>query len=81
MFLFFVFVWSLWTEIVFLITVLYCLPSQLKTAINRATSRNDMATVRDALEVSAEMYKKDTNNVSDYVQRHLRSLSIWEELR
>lgn len=54
---------------------------QLKTAISRATSRNDMATVRDALEVSAEMFKKDTNNVSDYVQRHLRSLSIWEELR
>uniref|UniRef100_A0A5B6ZZH0 UDENN domain-containing protein n=1 Tax=Davidia involucrata TaxID=16924 RepID=A0A5B6ZZH0_DAVIN len=53
----------------------------LKTAISRATSRNDMATVRDALEVSAEMYKKDANNVSDYVQRHLRSLSIWEELR
>lgn len=53
----------------------------LKTAITRAISRNDMATVRDALEVSAEMYKKDTNNVSDYVQRHLRSLSIWEELR
>ncbi|XP_052179546.1 DENN domain and WD repeat-containing protein SCD1 isoform X2 [Diospyros lotus] len=53
----------------------------LKTAISRATSRNDMATVRDGLEVSAEMYKKDTNNVSDYVQRHLRSLSIWEELR
>ncbi|GFS40765.1 stomatal cytokinesis defective [Actinidia rufa] len=53
----------------------------LKTAISRATSRNDMATVRDALEVSAEMYKKDTNNVLDYVQRHLRSLSIWEELR
>ncbi|KAK2991400.1 hypothetical protein RJ640_010864 [Escallonia rubra] len=53
----------------------------LKTAITRATSRNDMTTVRDALEVSAEMYKKDMNNVSDYVQRHLRSLSIWEELR
>ncbi|KAM7266773.1 hypothetical protein ACFE04_008939 [Oxalis oulophora] len=53
----------------------------LKTAINRATSRNDVSTVRDALEVSAEMYKKDTNNVSDYVQRHLISLSIWEELR
>ncbi|KAF3646518.1 DENN domain and WD repeat-containing protein SCD1 [Capsicum annuum] len=53
----------------------------LKTTINLATSRNDMATVRDALEVSAEMYKKDMNNVSDYVQRHLRSLSIWEELR
>ncbi|XP_059661642.1 DENN domain and WD repeat-containing protein SCD1 [Cornus florida] len=53
----------------------------LKTAITRATSRNDMATVRDALEVSFEMYRKDTNYVSDYVQRHLRSLSIWEELR
>lgn len=53
----------------------------LKTTINLAMSRNDMATVRDALEVSAEMYKKDINNVSDYVQRHLRSLSIWEELR
>ncbi|KAG5234016.1 DENN domain and WD repeat-containing protein [Salix suchowensis] len=53
----------------------------LKTAINRATSRNDVSTIRDALEVSAEMYKKDSNNVSDYVQRHLISLSIWEELR
>ncbi|KAJ9550631.1 hypothetical protein OSB04_014676 [Centaurea solstitialis] len=53
----------------------------LKTAITRATSRNDIATIRDALEVSAEMYKKDRNQVSDYVQRHLRSLSIWEELR
>ncbi|KAF8399144.1 hypothetical protein HHK36_015009 [Tetracentron sinense] len=53
----------------------------LKTAISRATSRNDMSTIRDALEVSAEMYKKDTNNVPDYVQRHLLSLSIWEELR
>jgi hypothetical protein len=38
-------------------------------------------TVRDALEVSAEMYKKDANNVLDYIQRHLISLSIWEELR
>ncbi|KAL5726231.1 Scytalone dehydratase [Ranunculus cassubicifolius] len=53
----------------------------LKTAINRATSRNDMSTVIDAVEVSAEMYKKDSNNVPDYVQRHLLSLSIWEELR
>lgn len=54
---------------------------QLKTAINRATSRNDLITIRDALEVSAEMHKKDANNVSDYIQRHLISLSIWEELR
>ncbi|KAH1089880.1 hypothetical protein J1N35_017137 [Gossypium stocksii] len=53
----------------------------LKTAISRATSRNDVLTIRDALEVSAEMYKKDANNVPDYVQRHLISLSIWEELR
>jgi hypothetical protein len=53
----------------------------LKTAISRATSRNDVMTIRDALEVSAEMYKKDANHVSDYIQRHLISLSIWEELR
>ncbi|CAM8977111.1 unnamed protein product [Rhodiola kirilowii] len=53
----------------------------LKTAVSRATSRNDIPTVRDALEVSADMYKKDANNVSDYIQRHLISLSIWEELR
>ncbi|XP_057951943.1 DENN domain and WD repeat-containing protein SCD1 isoform X2 [Malania oleifera] len=53
----------------------------LKTAISRATSRNDMPTIRDALEVSAEMFKKDVNNVPDYVQRHLLSISIWEELR
>ncbi|PON47885.1 Guanine nucleotide-binding protein, beta subunit [Parasponia andersonii] len=53
----------------------------LKTAISRATSRNDMLTIRDAVEVSAEMYKKDANNVQDYIQRHLISLSIWEELR
>ena len=57
------------------------MPLQLKTAIGRATSRSDMPTIRDALEVSAEMYKKDANNVPDYVQRHLISLSIWEELR
>ncbi|PNX58537.1 stomatal cytokinesis defective SCD1 protein, partial [Trifolium pratense] len=54
---------------------------QLKTAINRATSRSDWLTIRDALEVSSDMYKKDNNNVPDYVQRHLISLSIWEELR
>lgn len=53
----------------------------LKTAINRASSRNDMSTIRDALEVSAEMYRKDSNNVPDYVQRHLLSLSVWDELR
>ncbi|KAJ0977957.1 hypothetical protein J5N97_013431 [Dioscorea zingiberensis] len=53
----------------------------LKTAINRAISRNDMTTIRDALEVSAEMYRKDSSNVPDYVQRHLYSLSLWDELR
>jgi len=50
-------------------------------AITLANSRNDLATIRDALEVSAEMYRKDPNNVQDYVQRHLLSLSVWEELR
>ncbi|KAL0342397.1 UNVERIFIED_CONTAM: DENN domain and WD repeat-containing protein SCD1 [Sesamum calycinum] len=50
----------------------------LKTAVSRAIARNDMATIRDALEVSAEMHKKDMNNVSDYVQGHIRFLSIWE---
>lgn len=50
-------------------------------AVNRAASRNDLSTVQDALEVSAEMLKKDANNVSDYVQRHLISIPIWEELR
>ncbi|KAK1665267.1 hypothetical protein QYE76_053426 [Lolium multiflorum] len=53
----------------------------LKTAITLASSRDDMSTIRDALEVSAEMYRKDPNNVQDYVQRHLLSLSVWEELR
>ncbi|KAG0459499.1 hypothetical protein HPP92_022627 [Vanilla planifolia] len=53
----------------------------LKTAIGRAMSRNDMITIRDALEVSAEMYRTDPNNVHDYVQRHLLSLAIWEDLR
>jgi hypothetical protein len=53
----------------------------LKMAVGRAASRSDLSTVRDALEVSAEMFKKDANNVSDYVQRHLISIPIWEELR
>jgi len=43
---------------------------QLKMAITLANSRNDLATIRDALEVSAKMYRKDPNNVQDYVQRH-----------
>lgn len=53
----------------------------LKTAITLASSRDDVSTIRDALEVSAEMYRKDPNNVQDHVQRHLLSLSVWEELR
>lgn len=71
--------------ILYFLIVLFChyfpFLFQLKTAISRATSRNDVSTVRDGLEVSAEMYKKDASNVADYVQRHLISLSIWEELR
>lgn len=53
----------------------------LKTAINLASTRNDMSTVRTALEVSAVMYRNDSNCVPDYVQRHLLPLPIWEELR
>ncbi|PKA57277.1 Dynein assembly factor with WDR repeat domains 1 [Apostasia shenzhenica] len=53
----------------------------LKTAVSRALSRNDMVSVRDALEVSAEMYRRDPNNVPDYIQRHLLSFAIWEDLR
>nr|VDD38388.1 unnamed protein product [Brassica oleracea] len=52
----------------------------LKMAVSRAASRNDLSTVQYALEVSAEMFKKDASNVSDYV-RHLISIPIWEELR
>ncbi|CAL9217387.1 unnamed protein product [Arabidopsis halleri] len=52
----------------------------LKMDVGRAASRSDLSTVRDALKVSAEMFKKDANNVSDYVQRHLISISIWEQL-
>uniref|UniRef100_A0A803NCD2 uDENN domain-containing protein n=1 Tax=Chenopodium quinoa TaxID=63459 RepID=A0A803NCD2_CHEQI len=51
----------------------------VKELITCATYQNDMPTLREALEVSAEMYRKDFNNVSDYVQRHLISLSIWED--
>ena len=65
----------------FLQTSQHSLFLQLKTAITLASSRDDMSTIRDALEVSAEMYRKDPNNVQDYVQRHLLSLSVWEELR
>lgn len=53
----------------------------LKTAISRAVARDDMVTVRDALETSAEIYKRDGNNVPDYVQRHLGTLHAWWELR
>ncbi|GLJ48583.1 hypothetical protein SUGI_1024890 [Cryptomeria japonica] len=53
----------------------------LKTAISRATSRNDMITVMDALEISADIYKRDDNNVPDYVQRHLGLLPAWDEVR
>ncbi|XP_021857190.1 DENN domain and WD repeat-containing protein SCD1 isoform X2 [Spinacia oleracea] len=52
----------------------------VKVLITCATYQNDMPTLREALEVSAEMYRKDFNNVSDYIQRHLISLSIWEDI-
>ncbi|XP_074278770.1 DENN domain and WD repeat-containing protein SCD1-like isoform X2 [Silene latifolia] len=52
----------------------------VKGVIIRAFTRNDMRTVRDALEVSAEIYRSDLNGVPDYIQRHLLSLSIWENI-
>lgn len=50
----------------------------VKAVITRASYQNDMPTLKDALEVSAQMYRKDFNNVSDYIQRHLLCLSIWD---
>ncbi|KAF9667821.1 hypothetical protein SADUNF_Sadunf15G0063200 [Salix dunnii] len=48
----------------------------VKQQISCATSPNDVSTIRDALEVSAEMCKRDANNVTNYIQRHLISLSL-----
>ncbi|XP_010677977.2 DENN domain and WD repeat-containing protein SCD1 isoform X1 [Beta vulgaris subsp. vulgaris] len=51
----------------------------VKRLVTSATHHNDIPSLKDALEVSVEMYKKDFNNVSDYIQRHLLSQSIWED--
>ncbi|KAH9556185.1 hypothetical protein CY35_07G012700 [Sphagnum magellanicum] len=53
----------------------------MKTTINRATMRGDMPTVCGALEITAEIYRKDLGNVTDYIQRHLGTLPVWDELR
>ncbi|XP_024518570.1 DENN domain and WD repeat-containing protein SCD1 isoform X2 [Selaginella moellendorffii] len=53
----------------------------VKTIVNRATSRNDMETVRDALEISAEVHRRDAGNILDFVQRHLGSLPVWDDIR
>lgn len=53
----------------------------IKTAVSRAISRNDMVTVRAALEFSAVVYRKDVGYVPDFIQRHLGVLPIWDELR
>ena len=54
---------------------------QMKTTISRATSRNDMTTVRDSLEIASEIHRKDHASVTDYVQRHLGALPVWDDLR
>jgi hypothetical protein len=53
----------------------------MKITISRATSRNDMTTVRDSLEIASEIYRKDHASVTDYVQRHLGALPVWDDLR
>ncbi|KAK9714124.1 hypothetical protein RND81_06G073100 [Saponaria officinalis] len=52
----------------------------VKGVVIRAFHRNDMLTLGDALSVSAEIYRNDLNGVPDYIQRHLLSLSIWENI-
>ncbi|MCO5590562.1 hypothetical protein L7F22_044533 [Adiantum nelumboides] len=53
----------------------------IKTTVSLAISRNDMVTIRAALEFSAVVYRKDVGSVADYIQRHLGVLPIWDELR
>ncbi|KAL9239022.1 hypothetical protein vseg_013381 [Gypsophila vaccaria] len=53
----------------------------VKEVVIRAFHRKDMRTVKDALAVSAEIYRIDLNGIPDYIQRHLLSLSIWENIR
>ncbi|GBG84045.1 hypothetical protein CBR_g37922 [Chara braunii] len=40
-----------------------------------------MLTVRYALEISAHIFRRDSKNVRDYVQRQLGSLPIWEDTK
>ncbi|KAL2624334.1 hypothetical protein R1flu_008579 [Riccia fluitans] len=53
----------------------------IKITVSRATSRNDMGTVRDSLEISFQVHKKDMAGISDYIQRHLGTLPVWNEPR
>ncbi|CAM6088951.1 unnamed protein product [Calypogeia fissa] len=53
----------------------------IKTTVSRATSRNDMDTVRDALEIAFQVHRKDISGVSDNIQRHLEALPVWDEFR
>jgi hypothetical protein len=54
---------------------------QIKTTVSRATSRNDMETVRDALEIAFQVHRKDRSGVDDFIQRHLETLPVWDEFR
>ncbi|KAL3688572.1 hypothetical protein R1sor_014881 [Riccia sorocarpa] len=53
----------------------------IKTTVGRATSRNDMGTIRDSLEIASQVHKKDMAGISDYIQRHLGTLPVWSESR
>lgn len=53
----------------------------MKTTVSRATSRNDLSTVQDCLNLSSKIYWKENGSVPDYVERHLGVLPVWDELR
>lgn len=40
-----------------------------------------MTTIRDMLEIASEIYRKDHASVTDYLQRHLGALPVWEDIR
>ncbi|BBN12485.1 protein MpSCD [Marchantia polymorpha subsp. ruderalis] len=53
----------------------------IKTTVSRATSRDDMVTVRDSLEIAFQVHKKDMAGIPDYIQRHLGTLPVWNDPR
>ncbi|GAQ82931.1 Calmodulin-binding protein CRAG [Klebsormidium nitens] len=52
----------------------------LKTVVKRATSRDDFLTVQFAMDISAQLFRRDSASVCDYIQRHIGHLPVWESL-